>query len=353
MKKKKFRKIALITLGVFIISFTSLEIYFRVMAKTEYGYLAPVMRANDQLGFTFIPDGEYQAEKGTVHFNKYGYIGSDWSLEKDPDTYRIAVIGGCNLTGVFHIVDTTYYNFPEITERRLKERGYNVEILNFGVPGESRSFYNFKTVEHEVLKFKPDIIVLENLLPYTKKDYARDEYHGYQLEYLFTSEKSKEEAIAWAEKLNRWKPATFLIDNSWVFRKLAQKYQHTHNDDLASFIKFAVKNQVSFIDDAVTGIYTMEKSVEMTQELAARLEDQSIDFKLLNYQAGPFGDSLVNFSFDHIFLETEFNKKYLYPKDNHFNNLGQMHLSDKFVEELIKIIPQEYNLNQAYHEGSK
>lgn len=342
MRKKRIKKIGLIFLWGCIIPFVCLEVYFRMVDKTEYGYLAPVMRAHEDLGFTFIPDGEYVSEKGTVKFNRYGYIGPDWSLEKDSSTYRVAVIGGCNLTGVFHIVDTTYLNFPELTEKQLRQDGYKVEIFNFGIPGESRSYYNFRTVKEEVLQFNPDLIVLENLLPYTKKDYARDEYRGYQLEYLLTSQKSKEQAMSWADKLNKWRFAVFLIDNSWVFRKLALKYQHTHNDDLSSFIKFAIKNQVSFIDDAVTGIYTMEKSFEITQELASDLKAQSIDFRLLNYQAGPFQDSIIQNGFDHIFLETEFNKKFLYPKDNHFNNLGQLHLAQKFSEELVEIIPAKY-----------
>lgn len=331
---------------LFVGLFACAEIYFRSTTKTEYGYLSSVNQFDEDLGFTFIPDGEYRLDNDTVKFNQFGYVDTDWSAEKDPSTYRIAMVGSCVLTGVFHIVDTACYNYPNMAEAELQNQGYHVEIMNFGMPGESRSYYTFKTIEEDVLEFKPDLVIMENVFPFAKKEYARDVYLGYQLEYILTSSKSKQHAMDWAERMNDWSFFVSLMDYSWVVKKLALRYQHTHHDELATFIRFANKRQVSFIDDAITGFYTMEKSIQMTQELERQLAKDSIDFMVLRYKPDGIKDSLLLHSFDHIALKTDLTEDLYYPYDDHFNNRGQLYLKEKFLDELIAIIPEAYTPRQ-------
>jgi hypothetical protein len=340
--KQRIRRFLIISLMLFIALFLGAEIYFRSAVQTEYGYITSVNQFDKELGFTFIPGGEHYMDNDTVRFNKFGYVDSDWSAEKDPSTYRIAMVGSCVLTGVFHIVDTACYNYPNMAEAELRKKGYNIEIMNFGMPGESRSYYTFKTIEEDVLAFKPDLVIMENVFPYARKEYARDDYLGYQLEYIFTSSKSKQHAMMWAEKMNDLSFFVSLLDHSWVIKKLALKYQHTHHDDIATFIRFAIKRQVSFIDDAITGFYTMEKSIDMTRELELNLEKDAIDFRVLRYKQDGIKDTLLLDSFEHIALKTNITEDMYYPYDNHFNNRGQMHLKEKFIDELIAIIPDEY-----------
>lgn len=337
----------LLSFVLFIVLFVSAEIYFRSVIQTDYGYITSVNKYDPELGFTFIPGGEYAMGSDTVFFNRYGYVDEDWIPKKDSSTYRIAMVGSCVLTGVFHIADTAIYNYPNMAEAELQNMGYNVEILNFGMPGESRSYYTFKTIEEDVLAFDPDLVLLENVFPYSRKEYARDNYLGYQLEYIFTSKKSKEHAMQWAETMNDWSFFAFLMDHSWVIKKLALKYQHTHHNDIATFIRFADKRQVSFIDDAITGFYTMEKSIAMTLELESALEKDSIDLKILRYKQDGIKDTLLLNSLDHIALKTSITEDMYYPHDDHFNNLGQLHFKEKFIEELVSIIPDQYKPNQV------
>ncbi len=357
MKKKKLRislrKIVIISVALFIGLFIGAEIYLRSGVHTQYGYITSVNQYDKELGFTFIPEGAHYLDKDTVNFNRHGYVDSNWSAKKDPATYRIAMVGSCVLTGVFHIIDTACYNYPNMAEVELQNRGYDVEIMNFGMPGEGRSYYTFKTIEEDVLAFEPDLVILENVFPYAKKEYARDDYLGYQLEYIFTSEKSKEHTMKWAQTMNDWSFFVFLMDNSWVIKKLALKYQHTHQDDIATFIRFADKRQVSFIDDAITGFYTMKKSVEMTLELEEELGRDSIEFRVLRYRRDGIKDSLLLNSFEHIALKTDFTEEMYYPHDDHFNNLGQIHIKEKFIEELVSLIPvqyrpQEFSYNESF-----
>ncbi|MDW3193899.1 MAG: hypothetical protein R8G66_16115 [Cytophagales bacterium] len=340
--KKTVRKFVIISMLLFVGLFIAGEIYFRLAAHTEYGYLSSVHRYDEDLGFTFIPGGEHYLDNDTVKFNKYGYVDDEWSLEKEPSTYRIAMVGSCVLSGVFHIVDTACYNYPNMAEADLRKNGYNVEIMNFGMPGETRSYFTFKSIEKDVLDFKPDLVIMENVFPYARKEYAKDDYLGYQLEYIFTSARSKAQAIMWAERMSDWSFFVTLMDHSWVIKKLALKYQQTHQNDIANFIRFAVKRQISFIDDAVTGFYTMERSIEMTHELMASLGKDSIDFRVLYYKEDGATDSLLVNSFENIALKTDLTEDLYYPYDTHFNNRGQLYLKEKFLDELITIIPDQY-----------
>ena len=86
----------------------------------------------------------------------------------------------------------------------------------------------------------------------------------------------------------------------------------------------------------------MEKSIDMTRELEASLAKDSIDFKVLRYKEDGITDSLLLHSFDHIALKTNITEDMYYPYDDHFNNRGQIYLKEKFLDELITIIPDQF-----------
>lgn len=87
-------------------------------------------------------------------FNQYGFRGKNWSVEKPPDTTRIAVMG-CSVTlgGVEPYADRI--------ERLLNEAvgAQKYEALNFGI-GSSSTHQILQIFEQQALRFRPDVATL-------------------------------------------------------------------------------------------------------------------------------------------------------------------------------------------------
>jgi acetyltransferase-like isoleucine patch superfamily enzyme len=340
MKKLSVRRKGFyITAILLLIGLVSLEIFFRNRYGTVY-MQKPVFQYDDTIGFKYRANYDLVTKTGRkIHINKYGFFGPDWNINKKEGTYRIAVVGACRVSGVTHIEDTNYYKFPALAENILIKKGYNVEILNFGIDGMSNSYNQYLSVDNEVRKFKPDLILYEfNEMPLIRKQMARDNYFDYQLEYVLGSPSSKSEAINWADKIHRYRFFEKVFDNCYLIKALCRNYVYRFHNNLSFYFDCIDKKKVRLYEGDVNTNFTIEESVQMLHELIKRLATDKSIFYLYTYGFHQgISDFCLRNNLPYKFIgDYHPTRDMIYAKDNHLNNLGQLYLSERVADLLIR-----------------
>lgn len=127
--------------------------------------------------------GYFRQEQGSgqgaeIEINSHGFRDHEYSEEKDPGTFRIAVLGDSIVWGHGLELEDT---FPKQLERLLSEReDRKVEVLNFGVSGYSTQqeveLYRVKSS-----RFHPDLV----LVGYCLNDYEESSVEGQAFRHLY------------------------------------------------------------------------------------------------------------------------------------------------------------------------
>jgi len=126
-------------------------------------------------GGSVLPDGHRWIE-----INRDGWRGPDVSLEHPPGTLRIALLGDSFIEAFEVPFDSTV---GEVVERRLSARlGRPVEVLNFGNGGYGTT-QEYLTLQHEVWKYSPDVILLAVTTGNDISDNYRPLRHGNYVPY--------------------------------------------------------------------------------------------------------------------------------------------------------------------------
>lgn len=88
--------------------------------------------------------------------NSFGFRDREWTLEARPGLVRVAMLGDSMTYGATVELEKTY---PRILERRLRERGLDVEVMNFATQGYmlDQSAANYRV---NVRRFRPDVVVM-------------------------------------------------------------------------------------------------------------------------------------------------------------------------------------------------
>ncbi|MDP2922100.1 MAG: hypothetical protein Q8O30_00055 [Candidatus Omnitrophota bacterium] len=173
MKKVMIKILALFI--IFIVSFIALESLFRLYRGKDLTLKVTTGKELNS-GYDFEPYKDFEltsSRKGefdvNVKINNFGFRGGDMKLEKTPGVSRIFMVGDSFTFGVGAEDDET---IPYLTEKKLKDKGFNVEIINAGVGHRSPVIYYLK-LRDNYLKFKPDAVVL--LLDFSD---LRDDWHA-------------------------------------------------------------------------------------------------------------------------------------------------------------------------------
>lgn len=104
-----------------------------------------------------------------------GFRGEDFNLEKSSDIIRIVTLGASTTEGSQSDNET----YPFYLKGKLKEGGYNIEIINAGHHG-----YNINDLlvlfEEKVLPLKPDVVILYEVSNNTNpSQWLLDEWGGW------------------------------------------------------------------------------------------------------------------------------------------------------------------------------
>lgn len=145
-----------------------------------------------------------------IEINSDGMRGPEVSVDRQPGTYRVALLGDSFMAGFEVPFEKT---IGEVIEARLAAlRGSPVEVLNFGVGGYGTG-QELLTLRHKVWKYKPDMVLLavttgndisDNYRPLKRNNYVP--YFVYQGDQLvldsgFVESKDYRNRAAWTRRM--------------------------------------------------------------------------------------------------------------------------------------------------------
>src|SRR5262245_37917463 len=144
-----------VTLGVsLLLAFLCIEILVRVSGNDR----PLAWRPDPQRGWRQIPGAKLRWTEegdGLVEINALGLRDRERTIAKKPGTYRIAVFGDSMTEAVQVNLEQTY---TQLLEKRLRDHGWNVEVINFGVSGYS-PLQGYLTFEIAGKAFQPDLVL--------------------------------------------------------------------------------------------------------------------------------------------------------------------------------------------------
>lgn len=162
----KFLKKALIRiffcLIAFIIFFAVSEFFFRVFRGKELYLKISVGNQSKRAPYLFTPKVNHELKcpqdgfDVTAAINNYGFRGKDIKLRKKQGTVRVFAVGDSFTYGIGAADNET---IPYLIEKKLKNQGFDIEVVNAGVGFSSpiRHYINLRDIH---LKFKPDVVIL-------------------------------------------------------------------------------------------------------------------------------------------------------------------------------------------------
>jgi GDSL-like lipase/acylhydrolase family protein len=165
-------------------------------------------------GIAHIPGAKADLRQGRrqlrIEINSDGLRGPEVALDHPAGTFRIALLGDSYIQGF----DVPFENtVGEVLERRLSAlRNTPVEVLNFGVGGYGTG-QELLTLQHEVWKYSPDLVLLavttsndiaDNYRPLKQVDYVP--YHVFRgadlvVDSSFLQSKGYRSRALWTRRL--------------------------------------------------------------------------------------------------------------------------------------------------------
>jgi hypothetical protein len=127
----------------------------RSVVPEIYSRRTPVYRP--ELGIVTNRPGSCQVVSSSwvyneVCFNKYGFRGTDWQLDKKQEEIRVAVLGDSYVEGL-------QVAFDELASTRLEKLlGSRFTVLNFGLSGTGHA-EQLLIYRNLVKRFRPDIVI--------------------------------------------------------------------------------------------------------------------------------------------------------------------------------------------------
>ncbi len=200
------RKLFLYIIAFVIVSISIAEYYLRTaffeQLKTQ---VYPLIYNPDSLGgYKYIPFAKnihispsYNiSEKINQIVNSHGYFGPDFNNLKGKDTFRIAMAGYSFNSGSGISVPLQNY---------FIENNKKVEVINCSVDGSEQNWQMYKRIKYEIIKYNVDLVLFETSLPFQRRDYTKECYRSYILEYASGSQKSRNYCITRIDRLYKFK----------------------------------------------------------------------------------------------------------------------------------------------------
>jgi len=223
--KEIFINFSLIILPLFILEIFSSIIVFQKEKKTGVLFSIFSYKKNSQVNYKInwdksnnkIVPGKYKSKlsDGRVveyTINSKGFRNKNFNKKKNTD-YRIISFGGSTTMGLESPDDLTY---PAQLEKKFKNNGYNVEVLNFGFSSKSLNFIR-ELFFTEAIQYKPDFITIYS---------ARN---SIMYDSIGTKIKIKEIQFPKLQKVN-----LYLINNIMSFRLLFKIYKKILSSNIST-----------------------------------------------------------------------------------------------------------------------
>jgi lysophospholipase L1-like esterase len=102
----------------------------------------------------------YKTKNGPIQVNSHGLRGSEVVVPKPADRLRVLAMGGSSTFNYSATNGRTWSHLLELYLEEHLQRG--VEVINCGTPGYS-AYQSSKLLEHLVVKFEPDLVLVYHL----------------------------------------------------------------------------------------------------------------------------------------------------------------------------------------------
>jgi hypothetical protein len=333
---KNLRYVVVIIISIIIICELFLRLFFHEQLKTQKYPL--IYRPDSIIGYTHIPNIKAYICRPSIdkifQLNNHGFIGNDFSIVKEKDEIRIAVVGNSITEGIWYNSDENYViklqNFFLI-------KGYKkVKIINCSYGGIDKDFRNYLHITNYVSKFNPDIILFNVGIPFHNDNEVRENYKNYMIRYARDSKWSRDKAIEYVERLKEKKGFIFLYDLSYIFRSYCKRYSENNYGDFSNNISTYRENSSS-APDILTYQYSLQISIKLLSDLSISLKNNNITLivwpffldqgiaKLLKENEIPF-----------IVTDRKLNKSMIYRYDGHPNELGHEKIARLLYPKLLE-----------------
>lgn len=139
-----------------VIIFGSAELYFRFFNPQLPAFLRPDSVVGTMHFSNYTVRQNTSCMKAVTTFNNDGMNDVNHNFDKPEGTYRIAVIGDSYVEAMQFPVEQSFF---KMMEKDLQDKGYNVEVLAFGVGGFG-TLQEYYLLRDYALKYHPDLIIL-------------------------------------------------------------------------------------------------------------------------------------------------------------------------------------------------
>lgn len=266
-------------MGVFIIE---------VGVRAFYPQKDHFYRPHSTRGTELIPNksGRNATEGNAIPIaiNAFGFRGWNATLEKPPQTFRIAVIGDSYVEALQVAESDMFTNQLKDLLQHLEPDGWNYEVLAFGVSGYGTA-QEFLLLE-EVKRFRPDLV----LLAFTSANDVRNNVFALEQEqqkpyFSLENNQLSFRAPIITNSITR-KINFFLLDHSHFYRLLIQR---------GSAALFRVKTQATQITPLDFFIFQCQETSEwktawdvtlaLIEKMATELQKDNIPFVLVHVES--------------------------------------------------------------------
>ena len=135
------------------------EVFLRVAPMGKF-QSSPFRQYDPNIGIALVPDKTIHHNKGCfkglVETNSFGMRDRARTLDKPAGEFRIAMLGDSVIEAV-HVQPDEVVNLQ--LEKILRAKGYNAEVLNFGVEGIGTT-QELLIYQEKVRQFHPDLVLL-------------------------------------------------------------------------------------------------------------------------------------------------------------------------------------------------
>ncbi len=343
-KYKLIIKYSIISIIVVItISEVLLRIFFHEQLKTQ---ISPdIFQADTLLPYSHIPNKEAEISIPSIHkkfkLNNMGMIGNNVKIEKEENTFRIAIIGNCITEGIWYNEKDPY---PMILQNIFNDKGDKIEIINYSYgTGNSFEYSRYLFIKTKLINYKPDLVLFNTDIPISHRIFKRENYHSYDIQFI--NEASKKEAIKRIDYIESKKVLTSLYDLSYIIRALCKKYIENSNSELSLYIKTYREHSCNIGDKLQYYSFTYNSSIKLLSLLKDELNTKGIKFWLFFVsEADVLEKTLKEVNVDSFSLGIELEPSLFYKHDGHLNVTAHTIIANKMYDELIKreLIPKEF-----------
>jgi hypothetical protein len=331
-----------ILLGILapLAALVAVEVYLRVRYRTLlWVRIYPQVYVPDEdLAYRYIPNSEGEIRIAGIHrrfkTNNQGFHASDFQLEKPPGTYRIAVVGASNTTGIW--MNGESKNYCQMLEDMLRASGRPVEVMNFGIDGRYRAVHEMRLIEKDIALYRPDLVLVDLDIPFVYGFFRRAIYAGYVMIYNPETELSRKWCEVQIDHIRRYRFLPVFYYASYIVRAAVRYYMNHRQNMRSLWLTAFVENRIQAPDVTLLPL-SLKRSVEALQATRDKLAAQGCD--LVIFQHAPnlyYRQVTMKYELSYIELDVPPIPEYVHDLDGHYRYEGHVQVARQLFDQLMK-----------------